>query len=146
MNALQLLPPSIRGRAKDFFTYNITFNTLLAAATSTQSANVQGDSDFVWILGSMIVTNAAGTTFTSSAAAPFTIQISDAASGRQLQDSPTAVSNLFGTAQLPMQIPYPKLFGASGQIQATLINQDAANAFLVRLSFHGFKVFNIADK
>lgn len=145
MNALSLLPGRIRGKAKDFFTYNITFNTIAASGTQTVAANVQADSDFIWIRGSMIVTNAAFTTFTSSAAAPFLIQVFDSSSGRNLQDSPTHVSNLFGTAQLPFDLPYPKEFQASGQISVTLTNQDTVNAFVVRLSFHGFKVFNTMD-
>jgi hypothetical protein len=145
MNALALLPPSIRGKAKDFFTYNITFNTIAAGATATGSANIQGDSDFLWIRGSLIVTDAAGTTFTSSAAAPLLVAIGDAASGRQLQDSNTHISNVFGTAQLPFDLPYPKMFERSGQIQATLVSQ-AAGALVVRMAFHGFKVFDTPDK
>lgn len=145
MNALGLLPPRVRKRAKDFFTYNITFNTIAASGTSTGSTNIQGDSDFWWIRGNVIITNAAGTTFTSPAAAPLLIEINDTASGRSLQDSATALSNLFGTAQLPFDLPFPREFKSSGQIQAKLQNQDAGNAFVVRLSFHGFKLFNAIE-
>jgi hypothetical protein len=145
MNALALLPPGIRGKAKDFFTYNITFNTIGAGATATGSANIQGDSDFVWIRGSVIVTDAAFTTFTSPAAAPLLIQLGDAGSGRQLQDSSTHLSNMFGTAQLPFDLPFPKIFERSGQIQVQLVNQSGG-ALVVRLAFHGFKVFDTQDK
>lgn len=141
MNALGLLPPRIRGRAKDYFSYNITFNTIAASATSTGAANIQGDSDFWVVRTTAVVTNAAGTTFTSMAAAPFTVEITDTASGRSLSDGPVALSNLFGTAQLPFDLPFAREFKASGQIQAKLQNSDAANAFIVRLTFHGFKVF-----
>lgn len=142
MDALRLLPPRVRTRVKDFFTYNIVFNTLAASATSTNSANIQGDSDFWLIATSMIVTNAAGTSFTSPASVPVTIELSDTASGRTLQDSASALSSVFGTAQLPFYLPFPREFKAGGQLQAKLQNQDSGNAYLVRLSFHGFKVYN----
>lgn len=146
MDALRQLPLRIRQRAKDTFTYNITFNTIAASGTSVGTANIQGDSDFVWIRGTMIVTGASGLVFTSSAAAPFLIEVADTGSGRQLQDSATHVSNLFGTAQLPFDLSYPKEFKASGQISVKLQNQDPANAFVVRLAFHGFKVFDAPEK
>lgn len=141
MDALRLLPPRVRGKAKDFFTYNITFNTIAAGGTSTAATNIQGDSDFWWIIGAATITNAAGTTFTAPSAAPFLVEVTDASAGRQLQDSATHLSNLFGTAQLPFQLPYPREFKASGQLQVKLQNQDAGNAYVVRLAFHGFKFY-----
>lgn len=141
MDALRLLPARIRRNAKDYFSYNINFNTIAASATATGTTNIQGDSDFWVVRLTAVVTNAAGTTFTSMAAAPFTVEITDTASGRSLSDGPVALSNLFGTAQLPFDLPFPREFKASGQIQAKLQNADAGNAYLVRLSFHGFKVF-----
>lgn len=141
MNALGLLPPRARRRVKDHFTYNITFNTIAASATSVGTSNIQGDSDFWWVAGSVVITNAAGTTFTGSGVAPFLIELSDSSSGRNLQDSATHISNLFGTAQLPFYLPFPREFKASGQISAKLQNQDSGNAFVVRLALHGFKLF-----
>lgn len=138
-----LLPREYRVRKKDFFTYNIRFNTLAAGGTASQSANVQNDSDFIWTIGCVTVTNAAFTTFTTATSIPVLIELSDSASGVQLQDSQTHISNMFGTAQLPFVMPFPKIFKAGGQITARLQNQDGANAFVVNLAFHGFKAFFI---
>lgn len=136
-----LLPKEYKVRRKDFFTYNIRFNTLAAGGTATLTANVQNDSDFVWVIGAVTVTNAAFTTFTAATNIPILAELSDASSGVQLQDSATHISNMFGTAQLPFTLPFPKIFKAGGQITARLQNQDGANAFVVNLAFHGFKCY-----
>lgn len=138
-----LLPREFVGRKKETFTYNIRFNTLAASATNVGSANVQNDADFVWVAASVVVTNAAFTTFTNALNVPVLAEILDASSGLQLQDQSTHLSNLFGTAQQPFLLPMPKIFRAGGQISARLQNQDAANAFVINLAFHGFKVYNM---
>lgn len=138
-----LLPREFVGRKKEAFTYNIRFNTIAASATNTGTANVSNDSDFVWTHASVVVTNSAFTTFTTATNVPMLVEIKDAASGLDMQDAATHVSNLFGTAQLPFILPMPKIFRAGGQISARLQNQDAANAFVVNFSFHGFKVYNM---
>lgn len=135
-----LLPKEFIKRVKDVFTYNVVFNTIGATTTTTQSANIQNDADFVWTHASMIVTNAAGTTFTAPQDVACLIEIKDAAAGRDLQDSQTHLSALFGTAQNPFILPFPKIFRAGGQIAVKLQNQTAG-ALVVRLAFHGFKAF-----
>lgn len=136
-----LLPREFKGRLKDTFTYNVQFNTLAANTTAAQSISIQNDADFVWTQGSVVVTNAAGTTFTSALNVPILSLISDSAAGRNLSDSSTHVSNYFGTAQQPFILSFPKIFRAGGQVSVQLQNLDAANAFRVFIALHGFKVF-----
>lgn len=142
-NFFGLLPPQFIARKKDFFTYNLRFNTIVAGGTQVQTANVQNDSDFVWVRGAITVTNAAFTTFTAASSVPMLATLTDSAAGVNLQDSATHISNLFGTAQLPFDLPFPKIFRKGGQISLSLQNQDGANAFVVNVSFHGFKVYMI---
>lgn len=140
-----LLPAQFIRRKKEFFTYNLRFNTIAAGGTQVQTANVQNDSDFVWVQGAVTVTNAAFTTFTAASSIPMLATLSDAASGMLMQDSATHISNLFGTVQLPFTLPFPKVFRKGGQISLQLQNQDGANAFVVNVSFHGFKVYFIPE-
>lgn len=137
-----LLPKAFRGRLKDTFTYNVQFNTLGASTTSTQSVSIQNDADFVWTQGSMVVTDAAGTTFTSALNVPILALISDSAAGRQLSDSQVHTSNYFGTAQQPFILSFPKIFRAGGQMSVQLQNLSAG-ALRVFIAFHGFKVFHM---
>lgn len=135
-----LLPREFRGRLKDTFTYNVQFNTIGATTTSTASVSIQNDADFVWTQGCVTVTDAAGTSFTNALNIPILALISDSAAGRQLSDSQTHVSNQFGTAQNPFVLSFPKIFRAGGQMSLQLQNL-AAGALRVFVSFHGFKVF-----
>lgn len=137
-----LLPREFAGRLKDPFVYNIVA-TITTGATTTTTANVQNDSDFVWTQGVVVCTDSAGTTFTNAANVPGLVQLVDSASGRGLQDQATHISGWFGTAQLPFFLQMPKVFRAGGQISATIQNQSAGT-LVFRLSFHGFKVFPMA--
>ncbi len=137
-----LLPKEFAGRLKDPFVYNIVV-AVNATSTNTGSAQIQNDSDFVWTQGVVVVTDAAGTTFTNAANVPGLVQLSDSASGRQLQDQATHISGWFGTAQLPFFLQMPKIFRAGGQVNANVQNQSAG-ALTFRFSLHGFKVFPMA--
>lgn len=146
-----LLPRAFVQRRKEFFTYNIRFNTLAAGATATQTVSIQNDSDFVWVQGAMTVTSSNFTTFTSSAnlpfqPAPFLATISDSAAGVLLQDSATHINNLFSDIRLPFTLPYPKIFRKGGQLSVQLQNQDSGSAYVVNLSFHGFKVYFMPEE
>lgn len=135
-----LLPREFRGRLKDTFTYNTQFNTIAGSTTATQSVSIQNDADFVWTQGSVVMTDSAGTTFTNVLNVPMLVKISDSASGRQLSDSQVHVSNMFGTAQNPFILSFPKIFRAGGQLSVELQNLSAT-AYRVFFALHGFKVF-----
>jgi len=137
-----LLPREFAGRLKDPFVYNIVV-AVNATSTNSGTVNIQNDSDFVWTQGVVVVTDAAGTTFTTASSVPGLVQLTDSASGRALQDQATHISGWFGTAQLPFFLQMPKIFRAGGQVTATVQNQSAG-ALTFRLSFHGFKVFQMA--
>jgi hypothetical protein len=81
-----LLPKEFVARKKETFTYNIRFNTIAASATNVGTANVDNASDFVWVAASVVVTNAAFTTFTNAANVPMLVEIKDASSGIDFQD------------------------------------------------------------
>lgn len=137
-----LLPKEFAGRVKDPFVYNIVVS-VGATTTNTGTVQIQNDSDFVWTQGVVVVTDAAGTAFTTATAVPGLVSLSDSASGRQLQDQATHISGWFGTAQLPFFLQMPKVFRAGGQVSALVQNQSAGT-LVFRFSFHGFKVFPMA--
>lgn len=151
--ALGYLPPSLiffRGgpnagklRYKQRFTYSCNFVPIAAGATTTQTTNVQPDSDFVWMASNITITDTAGTTFIAVGSAPFLIRIIDAGSGAQLMDAQVPVANLFGNAGSPMvSLGVPYIFRRGSSIQVELANQDGANARNVRIAFLGFKVYD----
>jgi hypothetical protein len=132
----------VYSRLKDYFVYNIVALNLAASATTSGSAMIQNDSDFMWTQATAIVTVTNQTTFVGPDAVPILFQIQDSSSGRYLSDQPMSIGAQFGTARQPFVLTPPRLFARSGQLTVTLQNLDAGNAYWVRLSFIGFKVFS----
>lgn len=135
---LGLLPTAMWDKQKDFFIYTVEFLPLAASATASQSVNVQSDSHFLIEFVTGTVTDVANAVFVASP--PELILITDSGSGRQFMDRPVHWLNLFGTAQLPGVLPFPKIINAGSTISVQIQNLEAV-ARNVRISFIGFKVF-----
>lgn len=143
--ALGFLPVALIPKYKEFFVYTVDFNTIGPSASLVGTASIQADSDFVCVQQNATITNAAGTTMTTLANAPFLVSITDTGSGKQIQNAPVHINNWFGTGSQPYLLaPVPKIYKRSGLISVSLQNQDAANTFVVRFAFIGFKVYDVA--
>lgn len=137
---LSWLPRELWNRSKDFFVYSAQFLPLPAGSTSTFETPIQADSYFLLVDVARVVTQAADET-AAIAFPPLLITILSTASGRNLMDRAQHLENIAGTGQLPNYWPMSKLFEPNTSISTTLQNLDGANAFNVRISYLGFKVF-----
>lgn len=135
---LGLLPRAMWAKAKDFFAYVVEFLPLGAGATATLPVQIQADSDFLLVEAVAVTTLADNATFVANV--PTLVQINDSGSGRNLFSSPVHYNNLFGTAQLPGIVPFPKVLRASATLSTTLTGLDAT-ARNIRIAYTGFKVF-----
>lgn len=138
------LPRWARRRVKDFFTYSVDFLPLAAATAATRVVGIQADSYFMIAAANRAVTDpAAEQTFFggNGQGAPLTVEITDTGSGRVLMDAPVHIDNLMGSGQRPGVWEYPKLISRAGALQTRVTNLDAAQAFNVRISYVGFKIF-----
>lgn len=140
-----LLPRKLWRRQKDFFQYTANFLPLAAGATAAVETAIQSDADFVCVAIARVIDNNA-TPPVIQASAPILIEVFDSGSGRTIFDRQQQIDNFAGTITLPHFLEYPKIFGAASAIQTTLQNQNAAQAFNVRLAFLGFKVFNFPEE
>ena len=136
---LGLLPVELWQRQKDYFSYTAEFLPLSAGATQQTDVNIQSDADFLIMVGTRQVTNTANTTF--FATAPFLIQLLDAGSGRLLMDKFVHIENIVPQATQPFYMPFPKLIYAGAVLSSRLQNLDSVNAYNVRITYHGFKIF-----
>lgn len=134
-----MLPPQLRGRAKDFFIYTVDFLPIAANATASEDIQIQNDSDFLIMAGTRVVTDTANTTFLGDV--PQLVQINDSGSGRELTNRATHIENWFGTGQLPAYWPYPKVIKRSSTLRTTLQNLEATDRN-TRISYQGFKIFD----
>ncbi len=135
-----LLPQELWDNAKDFFVYGTDFLPLAAGGTATQDIAIESDSDFLIVAGNRIVTDDPDQTVIV-AFPPFLVTLFDNGSGRRLQNRAQHIENMFGTAQLPAYWPFPKLIPRASTFSTTLQNLDAGNAYNVRVSYLGFKIF-----
>lgn len=145
------LPSTYWNRARDWFSFNLDFNTLAAGATQAQQFVVQNDSDFlVLALSSHATTAAAGTA--EQAEQNFLIQVQDTGSGAIWfggDDNGFAhIMNIFGSMQRAVagsvvrpDLEHPRFVPAASNVTVTLTNLDGANARRVFLSFRGLKIY-----
>jgi len=137
---LEMLPAEWKERAKDFFTYSVSFVPIVAGGNATAAFNTQNDSSFVMV-GLVATARGIGAGQPVITDRALLVQLTDSGSGRNLQDSPADFENLFGTAQLPSFLPAPKFLKPSTTFTVELTSLLAADAN-VRINFLGFKVFN----
>lgn len=150
---LGLVPRQYWDRYKTPFTYELDFATTplanggAVAANGTSSGNVQiqQDSHFLWVYGIALVTSTDNLTVINSAsnanASAKLISLQDVGAGQPLANVQVPLDNWFGTAQLPMVVPYPRLFERGGAIGVTVTNLNTLTAHTVRLSFVGIRIF-----
>lgn len=136
------LPPGLRGKARDYFAYSVNALALAAGTVATPTFSVQADSDF-------LVTRITGTA--RNPAAPtvvfltpaLTLLIESGGSGRNLFNQASDWRNIVGTAEESDRKDWPKILQRASTVRVTLTNIDLApgQAYDVRLTFEGFKIF-----
>jgi hypothetical protein len=135
----QFVPQEMRGRQKQFYSYQAVFNTIAAGATTPVTTSIDNDSDFLVMGINRVVTDT--TQLVELAFAPFLIQLQYTGAGSTFFQTPDHIENVAGTAQLPGQLFYPFLVPGGATLVTTLQNLDGVNARIVRLSFPGVKFF-----
>lgn len=142
------LPSRYWNKARDWFSYNLDFNTLAAGAVGQEATfTVQNDSDFlVLAVNVQAATAAAGTT--ELAYLPFLMQVRDTGSSANWFDSFTHIQNVTQRVQrdaagavAPCPLEIGRLIVAASSVTVQLTNLDGANARRVWLSFRGVKVY-----
>lgn len=138
------LPPEYWNRGRDFFVYSVDYNTLAASAVqSTQSYQVDVDSDFLCLAMSYVVaTTAAGTT-EQTFPLP-TIMVRDSGSGAAWFNLAQNLGNVAGRQTVdgagPYRLAYPRLVVAGSAVTVELTNLEAT-ARRLWIAFHGMKIF-----
>ena len=136
------LPPGIVNRVCDYFSYGANFLPVPASGVLQQDIQIQNDSNFVILAGIATVTDAENSSFLVHPAWPLTVAMNDTGAGRQLQNTPQPLGNLFSTETWKLW-PQPKFIRAGATLSTTIANLTAT-ARNVRISFVGVKVFGFA--
>lgn len=147
------LPSQYWNRARDWFVFNLDFNTLAAGAVAaTLTFDVQNDSDFlVLALSAHSTTTAAGTV--EQAEQNYLISVQDSGSGALwfgggIGAGFAHIMNIFGSMQRSVagsvvrgDLEHPRFVPAASNVSVSLTNLDAANLRRVFLAFRGVKIY-----
>lgn len=147
MDVRSFLPPNMRNRAMEFFTYGVSQLPLGVLGRVTLNITVQNDADFVlWAARARVSDPAAvGTTFADP---PINVQVSNTGT-QQLQSQPVPLASFFSTGTAPggasgnggILPAYVYVFKAGSTIGTTLVSRDAALTYDVELAYIGIKVY-----
>lgn len=130
--------------AKDFFVYQISFTSAIAAgAQATSNVTLDADADFLWQkFTSYAQVGSDGQTESARVVPGLSIIITDQASGRQLMNQAIPLPALIGTGPLPFILPTPKIFQSRGTISVQVQNlTDNTSYSQLYLAFVGTKLF-----
>lgn len=121
------------------FSYNADYVPLLAASTQNQVNATAADAPFICFYQMQhCVINVARTLV------PFPdvlIQIRHDATGRDMQDRPGHLLNIFGRAQRPFALIRPFIIDPKSSWTTTVSNLEAATDFELRLTYWGVKAY-----
>lgn len=127
--------------AKDFFTYEADFSSLLANTSQTANFSIQADSDFLLAKLAYMATDTNDALIANTTPIAVSVLITDTGSGLQLSNIAVPVSNIFGSGQLPFIVPIQRLFVSNSVISVQVNNFSAVDYNALRLSFIGLKAF-----
>lgn len=71
------------------------------------------------------------------------ILIQDQSSSKSWMNTPVPIPSIFGYGSLPYFLPQPRLLPGNTNVQLTLTNYDAASVPNIRLSFHGYRIYDV---
>jgi hypothetical protein len=120
----------------------VTAGGLAAGASTQETFNIAGDSDFFWTkFSAFAVVGGAGTTRLNDQLPCVSLLIVNTTTGRQYSSSATPLGNMAGTAELPFILPQITMWQRKSTIQLQLLNIGSLTYTNLYLSFHGIKAF-----
>lgn len=128
---------------KLFSVYAVTISAVASGGNSPGTINIQADSAFMiqYMIGIAFdtVTNA------EVASPRARVQIKDTGSGADLFNEPLFFRNIFGTAQLPLVVPTPRILSPNSSLLFSLTNDFSTNPVTYQMALHGRKLYNNND-
>jgi hypothetical protein len=140
-----LLDRGVWGQVGQPYDYVANFLPLVAAVPQVQTIQIPNENDFLLVAAAATVTDAA-TDLVSQAFLPATVQISEQAGGRTLQNRAEHFNNIYGygtvnpAGQQPSPWAMPWLLNR-GSVFDTQITLLGATNFNVRISYRGIKLY-----
>lgn len=127
---------------RDWFTYFLSFGSIAAAASNTQSFNIQADSDFELMqIAASGNKNGAAEPWPQDVQLPFNMFITDTGTGRNLMSAAVPLSLLSGSGRLPFIMPQERVFEAKSTVTVQLTSYGGSTYDNIGIAFIGAKLF-----
>ena len=121
--------------------YNLTFASLAAGATATQTLNIAANADFIALTLHHRANVAAAAQNVSTKTAPLArILITDSGSNEQFTNTAVDLENYSTNGNIINTLPYPRIISGRSTLTVTLTNYDAASTYNVDVFFEGVLV------
>ena len=133
-----------------FFTYDLLFGSVGPGASSTQTIQIQADSNFLWEATTFFATlQGQAEPVPLSIQWPFTLQLTDTGSGRQFfassqPNGAVPISNMAGTGSFPFILPQSYVWKAVSSIQGILVSLSLNTWNNCHLTLLGKKMYGSA--
>jgi hypothetical protein len=143
--------PQQRARSQSFedmyYAYTFRVESLAAAASQIVLVNIDADATFIWTKASVVASIVNATQTDSSRVLPLvTAQITDTGSTRQFYNTPTPITNIAGTGEIPFILPVQQMFAPNASVQIEFANISAATTYTnLYFSMIGRKVFDFGE-
>ena len=121
--------------------YNLTFSSLAAGATATQSLNIAANADFVALTVHHRANVAAAGQNVSTKVAPLArILVTDSGSNEQFTNAAVDLENYSTNGNIIKTLPYPRIIPGRSTLQVQLTSYEASQTLNVDVFFEGVLV------
>lgn len=130
---------------RDFFIYEVNFGNIATAGVSTQTIQIQADSDFEWVMATcMGYEHSASEPISNASLIPVNVTIQDTGSGRQLFSLAVPIQMFAGDGRQPFILPTPHLFASRASVQCVATSFGTSNTYdNISLALIGNKVYDV---
>jgi hypothetical protein len=121
--------------------YNLTFSSLAAGATATQTLNIAANADFIALVVHHRANVAAAAQNVSTKSAPLVrMLVTDSGSNEQFTNSAVDLENYSTNGNIINTLPYPRIISGRSTLTVTLSSFEASQTLNVDVFFEGVLV------
>jgi hypothetical protein len=123
------------------YAYVLTFSSLAAGGSATQTLNITANADFIFTMMHHRANVAAAAQTVSNKTAPLArILITDSGTNEQFTNAAVDLENYSTNGNIINDLPYPRIVSGRSTLTVQLTSYEATNTLNIDLSFEGVLV------
>jgi hypothetical protein len=123
------------------YAYVLTFSSLAAGGSATQTLNITANADFIFtMLHHRANVAAAGQTVSNKTAPLARVLITDSGTNEQFTNAAIDLENYSTNGNIVNELPYPRIVSGRSTLTVQLTSYEASQTLNIDLSFEGLLV------